>query len=350
VSAPERLPGRALLRRLLGLLYAADLEGGRSLAREDGGRSPGTVDAGRGMPYERRLTWLSLRLLKGTDSSDPVFEVIDALIADGRLLVRRSVTEDGTDALLPVRGELRGVLLGGSFDLAECTRSSIFCMRLRRLFIWLSDSERAMTVGWKLVRGQTGFVDLASEAATLLPEAREGALMCLDNCLALWNEGRGVAPASGRNDRRFTGAGVFGSSLMMAGASESGGDGGVGASEADSDLGGGVDAVGDVGVTALTSLPGLLVRKLSTARLFGLRDLRDSIVTSARRSFSRRISLSTFRSPSSSLNLCVSILKPSLSRSPILISSSINTPRSMETYSFCSRSSILLVVFRAWRS
>jgi hypothetical protein len=48
-----------------------------------------------------------------------VFEVIDALIADGRLLVRRSVTDDGMVVPLAARGELRGVLLGGSFDRAE---------------------------------------------------------------------------------------------------------------------------------------------------------------------------------------------------------------------------------------
>ena len=86
------------------------MDGGRSLASDDGGRSPGAVDAGRGMPYDRRLTWLSRRLLSGKESSDPVFEVIDALIAEGRLLVRRSVTDDGMEAPLPVRGELRGVL------------------------------------------------------------------------------------------------------------------------------------------------------------------------------------------------------------------------------------------------
>lgn len=87
------------------------------------------------MPYDRRLTWLSRRVPSGAESSEPVFEVIDALIAEGRLLVRRSVTDDGIEAPLPVLGELRGVWLGGSFDRAEWTRSSIFCMRLRRLFI-----------------------------------------------------------------------------------------------------------------------------------------------------------------------------------------------------------------------
>lgn len=103
------------------------------------------------------------------------------LIADGRLLVRLTVTEAGTEVLLAERGELRGVLCGGgNFDRAECTRSSIFCIRLRKLFIWWRDSDRAMTVGWKLVRGLGGFIDLASEAAVLLPDVTEGPRVCPD--------------------------------------------------------------------------------------------------------------------------------------------------------------------------
>lgn len=142
---------------------------------------------------------------------------------------------------------------------------------------------------------------------------------------------------------------MCGSILTCAGASERGGDGGVSA-EVVSDLVGGVDAVGDVGVAALTSLPGLRVRRFFTARVLGLPDLRDSIVASARRSFSNRISCSTFKSPNSSRKRCASILSPSLSCSPILISSSIKTPRSIATFSFDSRSSMLLDVFLAWRS
>jgi hypothetical protein len=76
--------------------------------------------------------WLLWRLIAGGPaSSDPEYE--DVLIADGRLLERRSVTDEGTAA----RGELFGVLCGGgSFDRALWTRSSIFCIRLRKLFIW----------------------------------------------------------------------------------------------------------------------------------------------------------------------------------------------------------------------
>jgi hypothetical protein len=243
------------------------------------------------------------------------------------------------------------VLCGGSFDRALWTRSSIFCIRLRRLFIWWSDSERAMTP--EFVRSRGVFKDLTSEGAVLLtPEMIEGTLVCLaDTALEPASADRGVAARSGMSDAdRFAGGSMCGSILICTGASESGGDGGVSVLEAVSDFGGGVDAVGDVGVAVLISLPGLLVRKLFTARVLGLPDRRDSIVASARRSFSSRMSCSTFKSPNSSRKRCASILSLSLSCSPILISSSIKTPRSIATFSFDSRSSILLDVFLAWRS
>jgi hypothetical protein len=80
------------------------------------------------------LIWLLWRLIGGGPaSSEPENEGVDVLIAEGRLLERRSVTDEGTED----RGELFGVLCGGgSFDRALWTRSSIFCIRLRRLFIW----------------------------------------------------------------------------------------------------------------------------------------------------------------------------------------------------------------------
>jgi hypothetical protein len=203
-------------------------------------------------------------------------------------------------------------------------------------------------------RSRGVFKDLTSEGAVLLtPEMIEGTLVCLaDTALDPISADRGVVVAvSGMSDvDRFAGGSICGSILTCAGASERGGDGGVSALEVVSDFGGGVDAVGDVGVAELNSLPGLLVRRFSTARVLGFRDLRDSIVASARRSFSNRISCSTFKSPNSSRKRCASILSPSLSCSPILISSSIKTPRSIATFSFDSRSSILLDVFLAWRS
>ena len=197
------------------------------------------------------------------------------------------------------------------------------------------------------------FKDRTSEGAVLLvPEMIEGTLVCLaDTALEPGSAVRSVVAASGMSEAdRFAGGSMCGSILTCAGASERGGDGGVRTSEVASDLVGGVDVLGDVGVAVLISLAGLLVRKLFTAKVLGLPDLRDSIVASARRSFSNRISCSTFKSPNSSRKRCASILSPSLSCSPILISSSIKTPLSMATFSFDSRSSILLDVFLAWRS
>lgn len=63
-----------------------------------------------------------------------------------------------------------------------------------------------------------------------------------------------------------------------------------------------------------------------------------------------RISASTFKSESSSFNRCVSILSCSRSCSPIFISSSIMTARSMDALYLFSRSSRDEVVCRACRS
>jgi hypothetical protein len=202
-------------------------------------------------------------------------------------------------------------------------------------------------------RSRGVFKDLTSGGAALLvPEMIEGTLVCLaDTALEPGIADRSVAAASGMSDvDRFAGGSMCGSILTCAGASDRGGDGGVRRSEVVSDFVGGVDVVGDVGVAVLISLPGLLVRKFFTAKVLGLPDLRDSMVASARRSFSNRISCSTFKSPNSSRKRCASILSPSLSCSPILISSSIKTPFSIATFSFDSRSSILPDVFLAWRS
>jgi len=68
------------------------------------------------------------------------------------------------------------------------------------------------------------------------------------------------------------------------------------------------------------------------------------------RSLSCIISASILRSESSSRKRCVSIRRPSLSCSPIFISSSIITARSIATLYFDSRSSYDDDVFRACRS
>ena len=128
----------------------------------------------------------------------------------------------------------------------------------------------------------------------------DGPRACLGTDLGAVSPGLGVLPASGIRDFLLD-TGVFGSGLLFAGVSDNGGDGGVGTSEAESDFGGGVEAVGEDGVIPLASLPGLRARRLSTASGLGFRDRSLSIVSSAARSFSSVISLSTLSSLSSSL-------------------------------------------------
>lgn len=118
----------ATLSRLAGRLAADD---GRSYTDvREGGRSAAVFrDAGRGMPNDKRLMWLcdSLRptmsSVSGVSTDDPVTE-------DSRFEVLLTVTDEG---IAP--GDARGVVSrgAGNFDLADWTRSSIFCMRSRRL-------------------------------------------------------------------------------------------------------------------------------------------------------------------------------------------------------------------------
>lgn len=129
---------------------------------------------------------LSRVVVGGGPSSDIGSEATEGLMEEGRLLERRTVMEEGSAEPAPARGELRGELRGvvlrpgGSLERAECTRSSIFCMRLRRLFIWLRDSERGMPSDRKLGRDLGGFMDLESVAVELLLGASDGFLLCRD--------------------------------------------------------------------------------------------------------------------------------------------------------------------------
>lgn len=189
-----------------------------------------------------------------------------------------------------------------------------------------------------------------SVAAPLPLEVADGPRECLATDREPVYPERIVPGASGMRDLRLPGTGVLGSTLLFGGASDNGGEGGVGASDAVSDFGGGVDAVGEEGVAALASLPGLLALKLSTASGLGFLDLNLSIVSSANLNFSNVISLSTFKSPNSSLNRWVSILRPSRSCSPLFNSPSINTPLSIATLYLLSISSKLDSVFLACRS
>lgn len=185
---------------------------------------------------------------------------------------------------------------------------------------------------------------VAVPALTL--DANDGTRVCLDGARGPCSDARGFAESKAR-DWAFVGRGFFCSALAVTGASDSGGDGGVCASEAVSDLSGGVDAVGDSGVTPLASLAGLLARRFSTAMADGFRARRPSIVSSASLNFSNVISFSTLRSLNSSLSRCVSMRSSSRSCSPCLIVSSSKTPRSIVALYLLSISSKLVSVFRA---
>ena len=135
--------------------------------------------------------------------------------------------------------------------------------------------------------------------------------------------------------------------------SDTGGEGGVGASEAadDADLVGGVAMVGeDAVVEGDCSDMDDWGREISIPIGVGLRNCRRWVAASACRNLSCLISASTFRSESSSRTRWVSMLRASRSCSMALISSSIITPRSIETLYFDSKSSKDDVVFLACRS
>jgi hypothetical protein len=166
---------------------------------------------------------------------------------------------------------------------------------------------------------------------------------------------RGVAAGSCAIDCLRLSIGVAGTGFVASGASDSGGEGGVVSGRRVSDLvRGGVEAVvGEERVVADVdaSEAGERGRNASPARWFDtLRVWNLSMVASATRSFSCTISDSMRRSDSSSRSRWVSILRPSRSCSPILSSSSIMTPRSIDTLYLDSTSSRDDVWLRAWRS
>ena len=155
-------------------------------------------------------------------------------------------------------------------------------------------------------------------------------------------------------ERRDFGSGLD-SEVLAAGIerSEVGGEGGVGASEAveEADFVGGVGMVGeDVEVVRECCDPRDVGRTRSDWIGSTFIERCRCTATSALRNWFCLTSASTRRSLSSSRSLCASILKDSLSCSPFLISSSIMTPRSIETLYFDSRSSKEELVFLACRS
>lgn len=161
--------------------------------------------------------------------------------------------------------------------------------------------------------------------------------------------GFGVTLRSPEGSRNLVGGGfmgVFFEGLASLDASDIGGDGGVGVSETvsevDTDLvSGGVVIIGE-DATDVGDPPeyGEASAAMSVSKDGSWRAVAFSSLSCA-------ISASIFRSDSSSRNLCVSIRKASLSCSPILISSSIITARSIATLYFDSKSSMDEEVFLA---
>ena len=144
---------------------------------------------------------------------------------------------------------------------------------------------------------------------------------------------------------------------IASGASDSGGEGGVESGRrASACQFGGVDAaVGEERFVLVVDASDMGERGRSVRESFArwsetLRWRCFSMVASASRSFSCVISDSIFKSDSSSRNRWVSMRSPSRSRSPILISSSSITSRSIATLYFVSMSSSDDVWLRVWRS
>jgi len=134
--------------------------------------------------------------------------------------------------------------------------------------------------------------------------------------------------------------GVFATGLAFAEASDIGGEGGVKVS-------GPVSVVETDFVSRGVVIMGDEAVEFGEDGEFGAVRSVDNVGSCLLRSLSCIISASIFKSESSSRSLCVSIRRFSRSCSPILISSSIITARSIATLYFDSRSSREEDVFRA---
>jgi hypothetical protein len=253
----------------------------------------------------------------------------------------------------PFRGDARGgVLTGaGSFDLADWTRCSSFCICAVRVLMCVRDCE----FGMPRVAGAFDLAFLMTDGvAFLVRDELSGAVGPLE--LRKVPDGSrdavgfGVVLESPEGSfnllfGRFIG--VFATGFVVVEDSDIGGDGGVGVSDTVSAVetdfvSGGVVIIGDeaVEVGDPSSYAGELGAVMSVASEASWRF----------RSLSCMISASILRSPSSSRRRWVSIRRFSRSCSPTLISSSIMTVLSIATLYFDSKSSSDEVVFRACRS
>jgi hypothetical protein len=231
----------------------------------------------------------------------------------------------------------------GSFDLADCTRCSNLCICAVSVRICVRDVELGSPrVAGAFVRVFRMTDGVAIRFRTVLMGVGPGPMELRRLEEMLRTEGLGVVlelPEGSFNLLLGGLIGVFETGRVVAEASDIGGEGGVGVSETacivDNDrISGGVVIIGDEAVeTGEDGESGAVISVERDRCLF--------------RSLSCMISASIFKSESSSRSLCVSIRRFSRSCSPILISSSIMTARSMATLYFDSRSSSDEEVFRA---
>lgn len=319
----------------------------------------GRLLGSRDTPKDKRLT---------PGSPVLIAELVEA--CDVRLLLLLTVTVLGMwcPIALAFRGLARGgVCVGaGSLDLTLCTRSSSFCMLPIRFRIWYSEPDlgrtlpafpptlgRALLCAGTVVRID-GVARPLGVAAGFIELEMLGPRECRGG-LEEYMPGRGVAEGSSAMEVFRFGIGVEGIGLAGMEASDRGGEGGVvsGGIESAFERGGVEAVVGEDSVVADVDVSetGERGRRESPAsRLDVLRWWWFSMVSSAIRNFSCTISASMRKSDNSSRSLCVSILNPSRSCSPILISSSSMTVRSKVTLYFDSRSSSDDVWLRPWRS
>lgn len=330
----------------------ARLLGRESLVSERLGRGP---KERREMPdVERRATCLEDEDCEGVLSSVRTEEVL-AVLPMVRLRLR-IVTLEGMwvwPIAEPLRGEARGgVLMGaGSFERADWTRCSSFCICAVRVRMCVRDCE----FGMPRVAGAFVLAFLMTDGvAFLFRDAVLGAGGPLE--ARKFPDGSRLAAGFGVVLESPDGSfnllfgrfkGVFATGFVVFDDSDIGGDGGVGVSDTVSTVetdfvSGGVVTIGDepVDVGEPSSYAGELGAVISVASEASWRFRNLSCMTSA----------SILRSPSSSRSRCVSIRRFSRSCSPTLISSSNITALSIATLYFDSKSSYEDVVFLAWRS
>lgn len=289
----------------------------------------------------------SVVVLVVTDDTDPGPRLRDRIV-----ILPGSINEGRGDA----RG---GVIVGpGSLERADCTRASRRCIWAVSDRMCEREVDGAIPLG--AARGAAGFAGTGRGAVVVVRDDTVADLVGGREDAEDDSRGRGVTLESMDGNLDFfclvgavTGV-LIGGTLAVFGkgggaeASDMGGEGGsltgvlVDETEA---VSGGVDTMGELAPDiVLRSNIGLSRTEMSVDMVDMWRSLPCFF------NLSWRISASTFKSESSSFSLCASIRSCSRSCSPILISSSIMTARSIAALYLDSRSSRDELVCRACRS